>query len=132
MIEYLKKYHSVEKLDKLMRPKNPFFPNFHRCNPDMLLSGSKADSIEKFDRYILKLSDGEYRLPTLVKKYLKINARILNFNVDPDFNYCVDGLVFMDLSKVPEQEIRMLARDEKNIDSVLSRFGIENSQGTGS
>ena len=80
----------------------------------------------------MKLSDGEYRLPTLVKKYLKINARILNFNVDPDFNYCVDGLVFMDLSKVPEQEIRMLARDEKNIESVLSRFGLGNSQGTGS
>lgn len=132
MIEYLKKNHSVENLDKMMKPKNPFFPNFHRCNPDMLLSGSRVDSVEKFDRYLLKLSDGEYRLPTLVKKYLKINARIISFNVDPDFNYCVDGLVFMDIFNVPEQEIRMLARDEKNLEAVLKRFGLNKTQGTGS
>jgi hypothetical protein len=132
MIEYLKKNHSVDNLERLMKPKNPFFPNFHRCNPDMLLSGSKADSVERFDRYMLKLSDGEYRLPTLVKKYLKINARIINFNVDPDFNYCVDGLVFMDIFNVPEQEISMLARDEKNIEVVLKRFGFNKTQGTGS
>lgn len=124
IIEYLKTFHSDDSIGKLMRPKNPFFPDFHRCNPDMLLSGSKVESIEKFDRYVMKLSDGEFRLPTLLKKYLKINAKILNFNVDPDFNYCADGLVFVDVSKVPEQEIRMLARDEKNIDLVLSRFGI--------
>ena len=124
IIEYLKTFHSDDSIGNLMRPKNPFFPDFHRCNPDMLLSGSKVESIEKFDRYVMKLSDGEFRLPTLLKKYLKINAKILNFNVDPDFNYCADGLVFVDVSKVPEQEIRMLARDEKNIDLVLSRFGI--------
>jgi putative hemolysin len=125
MIEYLKRHHSVKELEKMMKPKNPFFPNFHRCNPDILLSGSRTDSIEKFDRYMLKLSDGEFRLPTLVKKYLKINASIINFNVDPDFNYCLDGLVFMDIFNVPEQEIRMLARDEKNIGTVLKRFGMD-------
>lgn len=132
MIEYLKRNHSVDELERLMRPKNPFFPTFHRCNPDLLFSGGKTDSIEKFDRFMMKLSDGEYRLPTLVKKYLKINARIINFNVDPDFNYCVDGLVFMDIFNVPEQEIRMLARDEKNLDVVLKRFGMNKVQGTGS
>jgi hypothetical protein len=44
--------------------------------------------------------------------------------VDPDFNYCVDGLVFMDIMKVPKQEIINLARDEKNLNAILKRFGI--------
>ena len=133
IIEYLRNNHSVEKMEKMMKPRNPFFTDFHRSNPKYLLGAAKADSIEKFDRYMLKLSDGEYRLPTLVKKYLKINARIVNFNVDPDFNYCVDGLVVMDLNKVPKQEILLLTKDEKNVDAILRRFGLtEEGQGTGS
>jgi hypothetical protein len=117
----------------MMKPRNPFFKDFHKIKPKYLLGAAKIDSIEKFDRYMLKLSDGEYRLPTLVKKYLKINAKIVNFNVDPDFNYCVDGLVVMDLTNVPKQEIMLLTKDEKNIGAILKRFGLdEDSQGTGS
>lgn len=124
IIKYLTDNHSIKGMDKLVRPKNPFFPDFLRSNPDSLIDG-KSDTIEKFDRYLLKLSDNEFRLPTLLKKYLKINAKIINYNVDPDFNYCVDGLVFLDLTKVPKQEIMTLAREEKNKKAILKRFGFD-------
>jgi len=123
IIQYLREYHSIEGMEKQLRPKNPFFPDFLRSNPEDLMKG-RSESIEKFDRYLMKLSDNEFRLPTLLKKYLKINAKIINYNVDPDFNYCVDGLVFMDIMKVPKQEIINLARDEKNLSAILKRFGI--------
>jgi hypothetical protein len=41
------------------------------------------------------------RIPTLFKQYSEVctpsGVRFSDFNVDPNFNYCVDGLVFVDL-----------------------------------
>jgi hypothetical protein len=85
---------------------------------------NKMESIEKFDRYLMRLSNNEYRLPTLVKKYLKINSKIIKFNVDPDFNYCVDGLVLLDLLQISKQEVIGLSKDEPNKEKVFKRFGI--------
>ena len=94
---------------------------------------NKMDSIEKFDRFLLRLSNNEYRLPTLVKKYLKVNCKIVTYNVDPDFNYCVDGLVLLNLKEVSKQEILSLAKGEPDIERVKARFGFDDdNQGTGS
>lgn len=122
MIYYLQNYHSAGDLDKLVIPRNPFFPDYLRSTPEFLLS-NKMDSIEKFDRYLLRLSNNEYRLPTLVKKYLKINCKIVAFNVDPDFNYCVDGLVLLDIKTISKQELELLARGEPDKARLMARFG---------
>lgn len=123
IIYYLQQNFSVKELERYIIPKNPFFPDYLRCSVDHLMM-NKMDSIEKFDRYLMRLSNNEYRLPTLVKKYLKINSRIIKFNVDPDFNYCVDGLVLLDLLQISKQEIINLSKDEPNKEKVFSRFGI--------
>jgi putative hemolysin len=133
MIYYLKKQHSAGDLERYVTPKNPFFPDYLKATPEHLLM-NKMDSIEKFDRFMLRLSNNEYRLPTLVKKYLKVNCKIVTYNVDPDFNYCVDGLVLLNLKEVSKQEILTLAKGEPDIERVKARFGFtdDDGQGTGS
>ena len=74
---------------------------------------------------MFRLSNGAYRLPTLLKKYIKLNARILAFNVDPDFNNCVDGLIMLDVMDVPKQEIDALSKEFEDKDMVYRRFGFE-------
>ncbi len=123
IVYYLQNHHSVKEFEDQIIPRNPFFPDYLRTSVDDLMS-NKTDSIEKFDRYLLRLSNGEYRLPTLVKKYLKINSKIIKFNVDPDFNYCVDGLVLLDLMQISKQEVISLSKDEPNKAKVYKRFGI--------
>lgn len=127
MIHYIKSNHSAGEIEKYVIPRNPFFPDYLRTSPEHLLAG-KMDTLEKFDRFMLRLSNNEYRLPTLVKKYLKINCKIVTYNVDPDFNYCVDGLVLLDIAQTSKQEIMALAKGEKNQDIIMERFGY----GTGS
>lgn len=132
MIYYLRKQHSAGDLERYVTPKNPFFPDYLKTTPEHLLM-NKMDSIEKFDRFLLRLSNNEYRLPTLVKKYLKVNCKIVTYNVDPDFNYCVDGLVLLNLKEVSKQEILSLAKGEPDIERVKARFGFDDdNQGTGS
>jgi hypothetical protein len=74
---------------------------------------------------MFKLSNGSYRLPPLLKKYIKLNARILAFNVDPDFNYCVDGLIMVDVLEIPKGEIDALSKEFDNKEELYRRFGIE-------
>ena len=74
---------------------------------------------------MFRLSNGQYRLPTLFKKYLKLNAKFLCFNVDPDFNDTLDALLLLTFTDIPEDEVMPLFRDssdeEKEI--VRKRFG---------
>jgi hypothetical protein len=60
-------------------------------------------------------------LPVLLKKYIKLNAEIIGFNVDPKFNNCLDGLIVLDVYNVPKTTIESLSK-EANDGSILDRF----------
>ena len=107
---YVMSRHCDPQMKSAALPTTPFEPDFLRVNPESLLR-KKMDNIEKFDKFLMKISDGKFRLPTLVKRYIKINADVICFNVDPDFNYTLDGLILLKLSDYPEQELMMLMRD---------------------
>lgn len=127
IIYYIRSTHSSETFSKFVKAKHPFIYNFDRVDAQALLQ-KKMDSIDKFDRFILRISDNEFRMPTLVKKYLKMGAKIINFNVDKNFNNCVDGLVLLKLTSIPKEEILQLSKGAPNQDEILKRFGY----GTGS
>jgi len=63
------------------------------------------------------------RLPVLIKKYIKQNARLVAFNVDPLFNNAIDGLMYIRISDIPESTMKPvmeefqaeLERKEKNL-----------------
>ena len=117
--------HAIEDdLKDKVTPKTPFVPDFLKVDSDALMKHNMG-SVEKFDKFLLRLSNGEYRLPTLYKKYLKLNAKFLCFNVDPDFNDTLDSLLFLTFTDFPEDEVMPLFRDssdeEKEI--VRKRFG---------
>lgn len=123
MIHYLKLRHSRSAIAKWVNPKFRFVPDFYRVDVDSLLKG-KLDSVEKFDRFMFRLSNNRFRLPTLLKKYIKINSRIIAYNIDPDFNNCVDGLIMLDVYEVPKQEIDSLSKEMADKTAVYKRFGI--------
>jgi hypothetical protein len=45
-------------------------------------------------------------VPVLLKKYIKQNAKIIAFNVDPDFNDALDGLMYIKISNLPEDTVK--------------------------
>lgn len=48
----------------------------------------------------------------MFKKYLEVNGQIIGFNVDPDFNYCLDGLLILDIYNIPSDFVRVLSKDK--------------------
>jgi hypothetical protein len=63
------------------------------------------------ERLVHELEGGR-GLPVLLRQYLKLNARLLAFSVDPAFSNVLDGLVLVDLLAVkPALLQRYLGRD---------------------
>ena len=126
MVYYVTTKHTNEEMSTLFHPKTPFVPNFNKCDIQVLLE-KNMETVDKFDRYILKLSNGDYRMPTLFKKYLKINSKFLCFNVDPDFNDTLDGLLLLKFTDYPKEELDMMLKDipEEKRPAYYKRFGKE-------
>ena len=63
------------------------------------------NDLNKFDKLIDDL-EPEMRMPVLIKKYIKQNAKVIAFNVDPNFNDAIDGLMYIRISDLPESTIK--------------------------
>lgn len=124
MVKYILEKHSLEQYKSSATPTTPFEPDFLRVDADALLL-KKTGTIEKFDRTLVQLSDGEYRVPTLVRKYIKNGAKIICFNVDPLFNYSLDGLILHRITDYPKEELLLMMKDiesDEEKETILRRF----------
>ena len=125
MVYYLENMYLARLPYPAASPTTPFEPDYLKLKPKDLLR-RKMDNFEKFDRFLMRLSDNTYRMPTLVKKYIKVNAKIICFNVDPLFNYSLDGLIFLRLTDYPRQEIFSMSKDVASLaerEAIMNRFG---------
>jgi putative hemolysin len=125
IVRYVTENHPVNgDLATVATPTTPFHEDFLKVDPTALMKENMG-SIDKFDKFMFRLSNGEYRLPTLFKKYLKLNAKFLCFNVDPDFNDTLDALLFLTFTDFPEDEVMPLFRDgsDEEQQAVRKRFG---------
>ena len=125
MVYYLENKHNAMLPDHYAQPTTPFEPDYLKINPRDLLR-KKIDNFEKFDRFLMRLSDNTYRMPTLVKKYMKVNTHIISFNVDPLFNYSLDGLIILRIKDYPRAEILSMTKDVENVnerEAIMNRFG---------
>ena len=125
IVQYVSEKHPVDdNMVPMVTPKTPFVADYLKVDADVLLRNNMG-SIDKFDKFLFRLSNGAYRMPTLFKKYLKLNAKSLCFNVDPDFNNSLDSLLFLTFTEFPEDEVMPLFRDssDEEKESVRKRFG---------
>ncbi len=101
MVEYLTKQYGDKEMAIHVKPRKPFKVKLKEEHKEQVFESSK-DDLNKFDRLIEELEPGDMRFPILIKKYLKQNARIVCFNVDPLFNNSLDGFMYIDIKDLPE------------------------------
>jgi len=51
-------------------------------------------------------------VPVLLKHYLKLNGRLIAFNVDEGFGGCLDGLIVVDLTQTDPKLLAAYMGDE--------------------
>ena len=120
MIEFIKLNYFDDKIAKHIKPRKSYKVKVKEFDIQELVSFTKHD-INKLDKMICEFESDKIRIPVLIKKYIKQNAKIVGFNVDPRFNNALDGMVFLDLLDVPKLTIHQLAK-EFNDDSIIDLF----------
>ncbi len=125
IVHYFRKNCSMPNASNLVQSTHPFRPNYLRVNPDQLLAG--CASVDELDRLITAISDGECRLPVLLRKYVSFGARLVEFNVDPLFNNSLDGFILLWLHDMPDNSFRAFSRflSEDEITELSRRVGRE-------
>ena len=105
MIEFMKSHYYDPYLAQYVHPKKKFKVKLKDADKDFVFDATEAD-LNKFDKIIDEIEPGALRLPVLLKKYIKQNARLIAFNVDPLFNNAVDGLMYIRISDLPDSTVR--------------------------
>lgn len=105
MIEFMQSHFYDAYVAQYVRPKKEFKPKIKDQDKDFIFDEAKAD-LNKFDKLIDELEPNALRLPVLIKKYIKQNAKVIAFNVDPKFNDAIDGLMYLRISEIPESTIK--------------------------
>lgn len=86
-------------LSELVRAKNPpRVASFRDVDPRRM--AHLVSDMGDIEELISEIEAGNRGVPVLLRQYLKLNARILGFNIDPDFGDVLDGLVLVDLTAV--------------------------------
>lgn len=121
IINFMKANHYDHELARFITPRNAFKVPVSKDDSDIIIE--KGSDISKLDKFIQGNEQEDFRLPVLLKKYIKLNGQIIGFNVDPKFNNALDGLLILDLFKVPIETITSLSK-EINDKSLLERFNV--------
>ncbi|GGG22407.1 glycerol acyltransferase [Dokdonia pacifica] len=105
MIEFMKSHYWDPYVAQYIRPKKEFKVRLKDADKEFVFDESAAD-LNKFDKLIDEVEPGSLRLPVLIKKYIKQNAKVVAFNVDPLFNNAVDGLMYIRIADLPESTVK--------------------------
>lgn len=104
-------YYDYDKA-KLVTPTTPLHSSGEEFwRPDMLSSLSKLPLLSK----VLSRLEQGMGLPVLLRQYLGMNGKLVCFNVDPAFNFALDGLIVVDLTSVPARTLgKYMGKEQAN------------------
>jgi putative hemolysin len=98
LVRFLRATRYRDDLAALVTPKRPLRP-YPR---DAILDGAVVASLDAVSRLVELVERDGKGVPVLLRQYLKLNARVLGFNVDPAFGDVLDGLMLVDLADVDQ------------------------------
>tara|TARA_R110000787_G_scaffold91628_3_gene193018 strand:+ start:9018 stop:10835 length:1818 start_codon:yes stop_codon:yes gene_type:complete len=124
MIEFMKSHYYDPYVAQYIYPKKEFKVKLKDADKDFVFDATKAD-MQKFDKIIDEIEPGALRIPVLIKKYVKQNARLVAFNVDPKFNNAVDGLMYIKVADIPDSTVKPVMEE---FQAELERKASEVSQ----
>jgi putative hemolysin len=112
MVEFLAQERGDRSLAGMVKPKNPLK---ERLAPEENLAlravfGPQAKDADDISALVSEIEEDNKGMPVLLRHYLRLNARLLCFNVDPAFGNCIDGLIVVDLRTTEPKVLTLLKR----------------------
>lgn len=108
LVDFIKKNHFNETLAVHIKPRKKY--KYQHKGEGAALKDMSKNDIKALDNMIADIELANTKIPILLKKYLKQNAKIIAFNIDPKFNNSLDGFLVMEVSDIPEDTFEMVMR----------------------
>lgn len=109
LMEFARRHFFHPEFSKWFTPRTPFSPE--RVYRHMDAAGEVELTQMDIEHILEQLQPEHIQFPVLMKQYIRQNARFLGFNLDPNFNNALDGLMILDIAEVPPQTIELLQRE---------------------
>jgi putative hemolysin len=108
LVDFITKNHFDETMSEYVKPRKKY--KYQYKGEGAALLNMQNDDIKMLDNMISEIETSQNKIPVLLKKYLKQNAKIIAFNIDPKFNNALDGFLVMNIEQVPEDTFEMVMR----------------------
>jgi putative hemolysin len=119
IIQFINRNYFDFKLSTYITPRKKYkIPKRLSKKNNIILEGVN-NNIKTLDLYLNEFQPN-ISIPVLLKKYLQLNGKILGFNLDPDFNDCLDGLMIVQVSDIPIEMLENLSK-EINLSKIRKR-----------
>lgn len=113
IVSYIMKNHWDFDLAELVKPKTAFKPDFENVDFEVLLD-STGKSLKLLDDIIDDIDPLHNRIPVLLKKYFSKQAKIIGFNLDPNFNDALDGFMLTNINNIELENLNAFKTLNKN------------------
>jgi len=110
IVAFIRRYFFNEQLASYLQPRKPFKAKVHKVDLELLMDGLGKE-IKFLDSIIEELEPKHFKVPILLRQYIKLNAKFISFNVDPAFSNVLDGFIILDLNDVPLSMIEALKKE---------------------
>lgn len=105
LVRFLRRNNFHPSLSEYVRPRRPFrCPRIGCIDQTALLSTFR--DIDDISLLISEIEKDGKGVPVLLKHYLKLNGRLLSFNLDTAFSNALDGLLLVDLRQTDPKILR--------------------------
>ena len=102
LMEFLQHNHLHQQLAELVASLRSYSP----LHPQSSGSAEVPRTIDEADALVSQFERDGRGMPVLLRQYLKLNARVLGFNVDAAFGDVLDALMMVDLLQVDPRILR--------------------------
>ncbi|WP_375752486.1 lysophospholipid acyltransferase family protein [Vibrio sp. HN007] len=101
LAETMTLHHYDVESAKCVTASNPLKAKQSSWNTSLLTA---LGDLQLLSRVIARVDKGK-GVPVLLRQYLGLNGKLVCFNVDPAFNDALDGLIVVNLKKVPQKTL---------------------------
>lgn len=111
LVAFLRMNNFQPELAKLVKARKPLRTNpFHMWQ--LRRHRAVVNDLEEIESLISDLETDLKGVPILLRQYLRLGGRLLGFNIDPAFGYCLDGLILVDLTETdPAMLLKYMGRE---------------------
>lgn len=103
IVAFLERNRKMSDWSDWVRPRNPFR---EKRWPGAPRGPAQLNDLEEVSTFISEIESDQKGVPILLKQYLRLDGRLLSYNVDPDFAHVLDVLIVVDLRRTSQKALQ--------------------------